>query len=165
MITYPRFKTLSAIPGLVLAIAAPHAFCASDKEPAAEKITIPLSREAEITFTVPMNSRANLFLLRSKNKEARNSLVGQITISDQGCALGHQVSITYEKTRNDILTVYFPKEIPWGTTYTLRASRDGEELTFNLNGETISVTPHQKAKFMQVTKDPKSITILNTEQH
>jgi hypothetical protein len=164
MISYPRFNPLSAMFGLAISLIIQTAFGAS-KEPQLEKLTIPISSEAELTFTMPMKSRANLNLLRSDNKKARDIIVGRITITDEGCALGHQVSIYYEKKPNEYLTVYFPKEIPWDTTYKLRVSRNAEELTINLNGETISVTPLQKAKFIQVTKDPKSINILNTEQH
>jgi hypothetical protein len=164
MTTHNRFKVLSAMLGLVIAIATQNAFCASE-EPPLEKITIPLSSETEFTFAMPMKSRTNLFLLRSKNKEARNSFIGKITITDEGCSLGHQVSIAYEKTRNEILTVYFPKEIPWGTTYKLRVRRDAKTLTVNLNGETISVTPYQKTKFIHFINNPEIINILNFEQN
>ena len=165
MITYPYLKSFSAMFCLAIAMTIQAAFGAPDKEPVPEMLTIPLSSEAELTFTMPMKARAHLFLLRSKNKNARNNFVGRITITDEGCATGHQVSISYEKTRDEILTVYFPKEIPWDKTYNLRVRHNGDELTLSLNGETISVTPLQKAKFIQLTNDPKSINILSTEQH
>lgn len=158
------FKTFSVVLGLVLSITTQNAFCAADKEPAPEKITIPLSSEPEFTFTVPMEYRVNLFLLRTKN-EAKSSSIGRITITDEGCTSGHQVSITYEKKPNEYLTVYFPKEIPWGTTYKLRISRDSKTLTFDLNGETISVTPYHYAKFIHFLNNPEFIRIINIEQH
>jgi len=163
MIIYP-FKYLGAMLGLLLVIATQHTFCSSGTEPALEKITIPLSTEPEFTFTMPMKSRVNLFLLRNKNIEAKNSFIGRITITDENCASGHQVSITYEKKPDEYLTAYFPKEIPWDKTYKLKISRDSKTLKFDLNGETISVTPYHYAKVIHFLNNPEFIRIINIEQ-
>ncbi len=153
--------------GLVFATAANNAFSALPNEPEFEKILIPISSAPEFTFTVPMESRVSFYLPTSKNTKDDFSSAAQMIISDQGCASGHQVSITYDKTSNEILTAYFPKEIPWGTTYKLAISRDAKTntVTFVLNGETLSINPLKKAKFIYLVNNPKAITIINTEQH
>jgi hypothetical protein len=129
------------------------------------RITIPLANTPQFTFTVPMGSTVHFFLIKTRKKEAINNYVGRITISDQGCSVGHQVSINYEKKRGEFLTAYFPKEISWNTIYKLSLNQDSKTLTIDVNGETVSVTPYHHAKFIQVIKDTNSINILNTEQH
>ena len=167
MFTYARFKILVLTSSLAFASATPSAFGAASDEPKFEKILIPLSHAPEFTFTVATNYRVSFFLPTSKNTKNDFSSAARLTISDQDCALGHQVSITYDKTSTEILTAYFPKEIPWGTTYKLAVSADikTNTITFVLNGETLSIKPHKKAKFIYLLNNPKAITILNTEQH
>ena len=134
-----------------------------DKEP--ERIIIPLANAPKFTFTVPMGSTVNFFLLKTPKKGDIKDYVGRITISDKGCSVGHQVSINYENKPNEFLTNYFPREIPWDTVYKLSLSQDLKTMTIDKNGEVISITPYHHAKFIQVINDPKTINILNTEQH
>lgn len=162
-----HFKTFILALGLLLSGAANNAFSAQTSEPEFEKILIPLSSAPEFTFTVPMKSRAWFYLPTSKNIKDDFNSAAQMIISDQGCALGHQVSITYEKSSKEILTAYFPKEIPWGATYKLAISRDVKTntVTFVLNGEILSIKPYKKAKFIYLIKDPEVINILDIKQH
>jgi len=161
-----HLKTFILTLGLLLAGAANNAFSASSNEPKLEKVVIPLSSSPQFTFTVPMKAEVNFFLLTDKSTNTDLNSIAQIIISDKGCALGHQVSISYKKKSQEILTTYFPKEIPWDATYKLSVRQDAKTktLTFNLNGETISVTPHRKAKFIYLVKNPELINILNIEQ-
>jgi len=150
---------------LLLSGAANSAFSAS-KDP--ERILLSLSDEPEFTFTMPIKSSVRFSLLTTgRSAETREHLMGSITISDQDCALGHQVSIRYEKKRDEILTTYFSKEIPWGTTYTLKVSRDAktDAITVNLNGEIISVKTYEKVKFISLVKNPSDINILNIKKN
>lgn len=162
-----RFHAFVLMLGLILTSATNTAFSDPTNEPEFEKILIPLSSSPEFTFTVPMKSRVSFFLPTSKNTKGDFNSAAQITISDYGCALGHQVSVTYDKTNKEILTAYFPKEIPWGTTYKLAVSRDIKThgITLVLNGETIIIQPYKKAKFIYLPNNPKTITLLNIEQH
>lgn len=161
-----HFKTFILALGLLLSGAANNAFSAQTNEPEFEKILIPLSSAPEFTFTVPMKAEVNFFLLTDKSTNTDLNSIAQIIISDKGCALGHQVSVSYKKKSQEILTTYFPKEIPWDAIYKLSVLQDAKTktLTFNLNGETISVTPHRKAKFIYLVKNPKLINTLNIEQ-
>lgn len=161
------FKTFILALGLTFVGIANSTFSAPADESVLEKIIIPISSAPQFTFTMQMKSKIEFSLLTNKNTKDNFNLVGKITVSDQDCALGHQVSVSYDKKSQEILTTYFPKEIPWGTTYTLKVSRDAKAntLTLNLNGDIISVTPYQKAKFIYLIKNPEIINILDIEQH
>ena len=160
------FKTFMLVLGFVFIGIANSAFSASSNEP--EKILLSLSDEPEVTFTMPMKSTATFFLLtNSKTSDAKIKSIGQIIISDKDCSLGHQASIFHEKKRDEILAKYFPKEIPWGTTYKLKVSRDAktDELIVNLNGDITPVKTYSKIKFIYLAENSSGIKILKIEKN
>ncbi len=167
MFAYIHHRSLILALGLWLFATAQNTFSATSAESDGEKILIPLTSSPEFTFTLPMKARFNFFLLNNKNTKPDFLPAARITISDQDCATGHQVSVNYDRTSKEILMDYFHSEIPWGSTYKLKISRDlkTDVVTLILNGETLAITPFKKAKFVYLQKTPGTINILNIEQN
>lgn len=118
----------------------------SHQEPVA--ITTP----TQFIFSIPQGQKVSLLLLANSNIDTLNNEVGRLYFYDDNCTLGHQVSLAYQQTPSERLTLYFAQEIQWGNPHQLilEWNNVSNNLRVQLDDQVFNIKPNKKPRFLKI---------------
>lgn len=112
-----------------------------------------------ITFNLPHQANAEVSLSNEAIKHKQYTPV-RISVKNENCLRGHQVSVHYVQESSTFLTKYFSQEAIWDKSNNLSVQwSEDRQMTITLNDETIALEQFKTPRQLKIVSLMAPMTI------